>query len=274
MKKLTGLFGFILFVLLLCGCVSSKRTSTISKEERKAAKERYETVTNRYFDFEYLSAKVKYSLNGKSLSGKLNIQHGKRICMTVAMLGIEVARVEADNDQVVIVDKFDKVFAVLPIAEAAARLGLTEEAKLDAVEALLLGRIFIPGEGIATDKDFKRLSWIPGEDQLLTGRFDGNKYKLDYTINADNHLSQTQISVPDKNATFVWRYASPIAVEGGTVPGTEILEGKGQDHQLSAQLTITAPSVGKKGWNSFSPTGSYREVTIAELMTILKNLKK
>ena len=67
--------------------------------------------------------------------GKLNIEHGKRLCMTVTLLGIEVARVEADEDVLLVVDKFDKVFAALPIAEAVSKLGLQEEAKLETLEA-------------------------------------------------------------------------------------------------------------------------------------------
>lgn len=274
MKRFVYIFGIILLAGVLAGCSASKKgASNIGKQEMKAAKARYETVVNRNFDYEYLSAKVKYSLKGKSLGGKLNIEHGKRLCMTVTLLGIEVARVEADEDVLLVVDKFDKVFAALPIAEAVSKLGLQEEAKLETLEALLLGRIYIPGDGTASAKDFKRLTWTLQDDQTLVGRCARNKYLLDYTIGADDYLTQTQVSMPDSHARFIWKYASPISIEGGSMPGVETLSGEGEGKQLSAQLTLSAPSVAKKNWNSFTPTSGYREVTFAELLTILKNLK-
>ena len=42
--------------------------------------------------------------------------------MTVTVLGIEVARVEVNRENVVIVDKFDKLYTELTIEEFAERM--------------------------------------------------------------------------------------------------------------------------------------------------------
>ncbi len=239
-----------------------------------AAKARYEAVLAQDFSFDQLNAKVKYSLKGKSLSGKLYLEHGSRLCMTVTMLGIELARVEANTENVTIVDKFDKVYSVVSIEEATSKLGLAQEARFEALEALLLGRIFIPGKNAAESKDFKKFDWQMDSNQLLSGTFQANNYQLTYSISAENHLIETSVYVPKKEATFSWKYASQLSIENGLLPSVETLSGKSNEQELTAQLQLSNPTVGKKTWKSFAPTSSYRQVSLSELLSILKNLKK
>lgn len=277
MKRYILYFCLLLSLLSLTGCRSSKVTTTMGKEELSLAKDRYELVVNRNFDYQFLQAKMKYSLGGRSLSGKLNIEHGKRLCMTVSVLGIEVARVEANQESVLIVDKFDKVYAKASIAEAAAKLGLEDEAKLEAVEALLLGRIFVPGRGLAVKGDFNKFAWYPMENKELQADLQAPKYQLSYILNEANYLVATQVKVTAEDptqsgSTFVWEYASPVEVEGGSMPTAETLSIAGS-REMSAQLSISSPAVSKKGWNSFNPTSGYRQVSFVELMDIIKNIK-
>ena len=96
MKKITLYLCLLLTALTLASCRSAKNaTSNLAKEEITAAKNRFEAVTARNFDYDLLQSKVKYALGGKSLSGRLNIEHGKRLCLTVTVMGIEVARIDA-----------------------------------------------------------------------------------------------------------------------------------------------------------------------------------
>ncbi len=262
-------------VMALTGCRSHKvTTSGLGKEEMAAAKVRYEAVFARNFDYEYLQAKMKYSLDGsKALSGKLNVEHGKRLCLTVTVMGIEIARIEADQQTVMIYDKFDKVYAKASIAEVVAKLGLESEARLEALEALLLGRVFVPGRGLAASSDFEKLVWYPLENKELQADFVTEKYQLSYVMSPENYLVATQVKVPTKQSTFVWEYASPIEVEGGWMPTDETLSVAGGGRNMSANLTISNPVVSKKGWKSFEPGSNYREVTFAELFEIVKKIK-
>lgn len=274
MKRIFRYFFFFLFALTLVGCRSSKHVAGgLDKQQMGEAKSRYEANLSRNFAYDGLQAKMKYSLGNKGLSGKLNIEHGKRLCMTVTVLGIEVARVEANTETVYVIDKVDKVYAQASIAEVASRIGLENEAKLEAIEALLLGRMFVPGQGPATKSDFARLTWWPLENDELQADYETEKYQLSYILNKDNYLVATQVKVPSRDATFVWEYANPQSVGDGAMPGRETLSVKGPQ-DMSADLTLNSPSVGKKGWNSFNPASSnYRQVSFSELIEIVKNLK-
>lgn len=281
MKKIIRFLTLTLTLTLtfaLTGCRSSKTTTSgMGKEELAAAKERYEAVIGRNFKYDYLQAKMKYSLGGgKSLNGRLNIEHGKRLCMTVTLLGIEVARIEANQETVTVVEKVDKIYARVPIAEAAAKLGLENEAKLEALEALLLGRIFVPGKGVAESGDFGKLTWYPMENSELQADYLTDKYQLSYVMSDKNYLVATQVKVnanPNANAnTIVWEYAQPIEIEGGSMPTEETLTMSGAKN-ISASITINNPSASKKNWSSFEPGSNYRQVTLLELFETIKKLK-
>jgi len=272
MKKLTYIFLFLLAVAFT-GCRSHKQIAS-GTADNLGAKAQYDAVVDNAFSFDALQAKVKYSLGSRSLSGKMTIEQGQRLCLTMTVMGAEIARVEANQESVYIVDKFDKVYAQLSIADAAAKLGLEEEARYEALEALLLGRIFLPGKGYASKSDFQKLTWKAGEEnQSVTGTFEGKQYQLNYTLNADNQLQQTLVDVPARDAKFVWRYDGYQPVEGkGNVPTTEKLSAEGTKNNLSLNFTLSNPQINKKGVAPFNPDG-YRRVSFEELLTILKNLK-
>lgn len=270
--RIPSLLCIFCAALLLVGCGSSKKVTTGTADQNQA-KVRYEAAVGNNFSFECLQSKVKYSLAGKSLNGKLNIEHGKRLCMTATVMGIEVARVEANQETVYIVDKFDKVYAEISIAEAAAHLGLQDEAKLETIEALLLGRIYLPGKGEAKASDFKSFVWDAADDNLVSGLYVAQQYNLTYLLNAENELYRTEVEVPSKAMTCTWSYSDMQQAGNGKMPATETLCGKSATLDISAQITLGSPTISKKGWTSFSPTSSYKKVSVHDLFQMIKNMK-
>ena len=273
MKRIFLYFTLVLTALCLTSCRSQKNvTTTMSKEELGEARTRFEQVVGHNFKYDTFQAKLKYDLGGKSLSGKLNIEHGKRLCLTVTVMGIEVARIEATPDQVMVVDKVDKVYAKAALGEVAARIGLQEEAKLETLEALLLGRLYLPGTGEAGKGDFSKFAWYPMDNKELQADYLTDRYQLSYVLDMTDHLVATQVKVPARQSTFVWEYANPVALDGGEVPGRHTLSMSGS-MAMTTSFTMSNPSVAKKNWNSFQPSDHYREVTFAELIEIIKKMK-
>ena len=272
MKKFTLYLCLLLTALTLAGCRSTKNaTSNLAKEEITAAKNRFEAVTARNFDYDLLQSKVKYALGGKSLNGRLYIEHGKRLCLTVTVMNIEVARIDANTETVYIVNKFNKVYAKVSLSEAAARIGLQEEAKLETLEALLLGRIYMPGKGLASKGDFNQFVWYPMQNEELQADFIADRYQLSYVMDAANYLVATQVKVPAKQSTFVWEYADPTTVSSGSVPTRQTLSISG-DMNMSFDFSLNSPAVSQKNWTSFQPSDKYREVTFFELIDSIKNM--
>lgn len=273
MKK----FAYILLgalALITTSCGSSKRVAdapVVETPSMDMEKNMYEATLEKAYDFKLMQSKAKYTLGDKSLSGRLNIERGKRLCMTVTVLGIEVARMEADQKKVVIVDKFDKLYTELSIEEFAARLGMQDEMRYEALECILLGRMFVPGEGEADAKDFKKLEWNI-DNGVLYGNMNKPKYQLSYRIGDDNRLAETNVKVKGGAAEIACKYAGYESIEGGEFATAETLSVASADMNVSASLSLSAPTMGK-AFTSFTPNAQYKQVDIKTLVTAIKNLK-
>lgn len=280
MKKLFYII-FCLAIVLLSSCTSKKKLpksgdtdqNNLGKPALTVEKNRFEEALNTAYDFKLLQSRAKYSLGDKSLSGRLNVERGKRLCMTVTVLGIEVARVEADQKKVVIVDKFDKLYTELSIEEFASQFGLQDEMQYDALECLLLGRMFVPGSGEAEAKDFKKINWSNQEGRLL-GDISKPKYVLSYVLGEDNRLAETIVKANrgGSEASIGCKYSGYQSIEGGEFATSETLELRSADKNIKANLSLSAPTLGK-AWTSFQPNEAYKKATIQEIMNAIKNLK-
>lgn len=272
---------FLSLLVILTSCSGKKRIvkGAGDADPQKvsvvaAEKNRYEATIQNALDFKMLQSRVKYSFGDKSLNGRLNIEHGKRLCMTVTVLGIEVARVEVNRENVVIVDKFDKLYTELTIEEFAERMNLQDEMRYEALECLLLGRIFIPGSGEAEVRDFKKMNWAMKDDNL-TGELTKPRYSLEYVIDKDNRLTNTIVTAKDGSVSksVVFMYKGYQTVEGGEFATQEQITLINDNKAVKADLTLSAPIMGKT-WTSFTPTEAYKKVTFQELLTAVKNMKK
>lgn len=279
MKKI---FFLLSIAVLLSSCTSKKKivdpalnsdAQAALAMESAVQKGRFEEALGKSSDFNLLQLRTKYSLGDKSLSGRLNVEKGKRLCMTVTVLGIEVARVEADAKSVVIVDKFDKLYTELSIEEFASQFGLKDEMQYDALECLLLGRMFIPGTGEARLKDFNKLDWTI-DNGMLIGEMSKQKYSLSYVVGEDNRLSKTIVSAQKggAEASISCSYSGYQSVEDGELASSETFALKAQDMNIKADLTLSSPIVGK-AWISFVPSASYKKVSLQDIVTAIKNLK-
>lgn len=279
MKKI---FLLLSIAVLLSSCTSKKKVvNPTSNPEAEAAQAmesaiqrgRFEESLGKSGDFNLLQLRTKYSLGDKSLSGRLNVEKGKRLCMTVTVLGIEVARVEANDKSVVVVDKFDKLYTELSIEDFAAQFGLKDEMQYDALECLLLGRMFIPGTGEARAKDFNKLEWSI-DNGMLIGELSKQKYTLSYIVDEDNRLARTVVSAQREgvDASIACTYSGYQSVENGELAMNESFALKAQNLNLKADLSLSSPIVGK-AWTAFVPSAAYKKVSIQEIIAAIKNIK-
>lgn len=280
MKKYIYICICVCMTLVLASCGSNKSVINnasevpgVSTEKQSPTRTRYEEAIDKPYNFNIFQSRTKYSLKGKTLSGKLSVEHGKRICMTVLVLGIEVARVEANEKTVTIFDKFDKLYTETSIEEMASKLGLEDEMRLDAVECLLLGKMFIPGSGYAEKSDFKKLSWTEQADGTMIGTLSKAKYTLTYTLDANNVLVKTEVKDSASGKSVTMEYSDNQSLDNGVLPGAESVNVNAPGQNINANLTIGAPIKGVLNWTSFTPSDAYRKVTMSELIQAIKNLK-
>lgn len=278
MKNCLKYLSLILMLIVLMTSCKSTKNFTKDLNGPNPERARFESVLANHYKYEALQSKVKFSMGKSSLSGKLCIESGKRFCLLLnaPLLGFEVARIEASRDSVILVDKFDKAFTVISLGELTKMEALGDHG-IEAIEALMLGRIFIPGKGLATSKDYELLQWstptdASGNKPLSTGLYKGDNYELSYTINAQGQLMQTSLMNHDgKHAS--WQYSTYQEIDKKSVATAENIVAVDEDKkELRVGISLSNPTVGESTWRDFEPTNSYRRVTLEELGEILKKL--
>lgn len=271
-------FSFLLILVTLLSACSSQKKVIGSLTGPNPERARFEAVVANHYKYEALQSKVKVSMGSSSLNGKFCLESGKRLCLSVnaPLLGFEVARIEATADSAILVDKFDKVYTVVTLGELTKMEALAGH-EMEALECLMLGRIFIPGKGQATSKDYGTMEWstaTSGDDPLSTGVYKGKNYDLAYTINSSGQLTSTSLTMSDGNKA-VWQYASYQEVDKKKLPVSELIKATSNEKkELQAGISFSNPTLGESTWRDFEPNASYRRVTLQELGEILKKITK
>ncbi len=269
-----------LIMMLIALMTSCKSTKNFTKDLTGPNPERarFEAVVANHYKYEALQSKVKLSMGKSSLNGRICIESGKRFCLlaNAPLLGFEVARIEATRDSVILVDKFDKIYSVITLGELTG-MDAIKGHEMEALESLMLGRIFIPGKGLATSKDYDQLKWTTptdatGKNPLTTGLYKGKNYELVYTINEKGQLMNTSLTTNDGKKA-IWQYATFEVIDKKNVATAEnIIATNSDKKELRAGITFTAPTLGESTWRDFEPTSGYRRVTMEELGEVLKKL--
>lgn len=272
-------FKYILFlmaVVLLSACHTSRRAADLKGTNPEKA--RFEAVVQGGYKFDALQSKVRLSMGKTSLNGKICIEQGKRFALmaNAPLLGFEVFRIEATAEELLLVDKMDKLYCSIPFDQLTAIPALADHG-LEALECLVLGRIFIPGKGLAVADDYSRLAWdtalrVDGSTGNSTGTFDGGNYSLAYVINNQGQLVSTTLTLADgQEATFYYDVIEEVSSKRH-VPTQENLKLRVGEKTLSAGLSMTNPSFGTSSWKAFEPASSYRKVEFNELVDVIKLL--
>lgn len=268
----------VMALLALTGCRSSKVASSLDGAHPEQA--RYESVVRNRFDYDALQSKTRFSLGSTSLNGKMCLESGKRLCLQVnaPLLGFEIARVEASQQSVLVVDKYDKLYC----EERLADLYELDELKgheMEALECIVLGRIYLPGRGVASARDYKMLNWstptLPnGAMGNTIGVYTGRNYSLRYDIAPNGRLASTQLTVGNRSLLLEYDEYQEVGKDQW-VPVRETITATGSDgKQIKAGLTLNNPETGESTWRDFEPTSGYRKVTASELVNKVKGMVK
>lgn len=277
MKKIFFLLCALMLMLSSC---STKKKLIGSLTGPNPEQARFEAVVSNNFKYEALQSKVKLSMGKSGLNGKMCIETGERFCLLVnaPLLGFEVARIEATADSVILVDKMDKVYSVVTLRDLTKVEAIAGH-EMEALECLMLGRIFIPGKGQATSKDYNLLNWstpaVPGDEAPNSiGIYQGNDYTLTYSINSIGQLESTSLVTHDGNSA-TWKYGTHEVIDKKNIANNEQITAISKDKkELKAGLTMSNISFGESTWRDFEPNSSYRRVTISELGAIIKEMIK
>lgn len=277
-QKFIYLLVVIAAVVLMSSCHTSRK-GVVKLNGTNPEQARFEAVVNNSFKYDALQSKVKLSMGKTSLNGKICLEPGRRFALlaNAPLLGFEIGRIEATADSVLLVDKFDKLYAVVTLADLT-KVDAVAGHEMEAVECLMLGRIFIPGVGQASAKDYNRLAWTTfkntdGSQGNSIGIFEGKNYRLGYEIDGNGRLVSTSLALANGKQA-IWNYSNYTEVEKQKLlPVTEEIQAIfDEDKGIKAGFTMSNPALEESSWREFSPNSSFRRVTIQELVEVLKKM--
>lgn len=276
MKHVIIRLAAVTMVMMLLASCGSSRKAVSDAGAGTTEQALFGSAVNASYKYEALQSKVRVTLGRTTLSGKMCLESGKRFGITVnaPLIGFEVGRVEATPKEVLVVDKYDKVFCRMPLAQLPIP-GAVAGREMEALECLMLGRIFIPGRGQATLKDFGRLQWTSDADgRGATGVCEIDGHKLSYHIAANGMLDATTFTSADGRQVVLtytdWQAVGKEAQQVSSSESVSLTSGSGK--KTTVGMRMTSPSFGASSWTPFTPSSSYREVTLDELMSTLKKV--
>lgn len=247
-NKLVIIILLAALTALTHSCGSKK--SVQSQEQTASARQQYNELTENIKEWQSVEVPFSMSLTAPkriSLSGRAKIVRGQAMELSLRMLGIEVARLVADNDSVLALYRIDKVY----LAESIKAITSVMPSSMANLQDLLTGRPFILG-GSSLAPDQSGQVELSSELNILTVIPKKQPKKLSYgftaTSSPDVYLSHFAAMAPENEVTVTADY-TPYQGQtpAGNVAETITLAIDGKTLDASAKLTWKWRSA---KWNS------------------------
>ena len=223
-----------------------------------------DSITSIYYDWDTLSMSGKLSSPMLPLTASVKVYMEKDslilISVSAPLMG-EVARIEADNNEILAVNKMQNSFTRVSTEEIESMCpgGLT------AIQNLLLGRISIIGSGELSDVNSDDIEIYPVNKEgwmiLPNQDLEGAPYVYFYTVDSfayllDRFIVLSQDEAMSMDCEYSWS-AKNVSIEMRSE-----LNGKG----ISATLKLNYPDEKTKTLNRINLNSKYREVSLGRLL--------
>lgn len=262
MKRILYIVNIVVILALTAGGVSAQTTVSRSQADKLLEK-----VISGYTDW------GRVELNGRgstaalpvSASVKIYMEKGKKtmISARVPFVG-EVARIEIDNDSMLIVNKMNKQYckaSVEPLRKIYP--GLQKD-----LQTMLLGRVVIMGRGQLRAVDFDKVSVketddgsyviVPEESLQPEGAAYG------YVVTEDGDVDNMVIVIPDYKSAVEMDYSFEFKKDSTSPYSINITADVG-DKSMEAELEFDSPKWGAQPMKPFEITDHYKETTIEKI---------
>lgn len=264
MKKI---FYSILSIILLTVCAlpaaAQDEMQPLKGSEKKNA---LKAITAGYSDWGMAEISGKIAVDGLPIKASFKLWMKKSSAMMLSVrapfLG-ELARIEADTDSLLLVNKRGRTYCKEAIATFAETAGIN---LLD-IQDFFLGRVFIAGSGTLTQRDAKYTDIYAQEEGWLVipSVPDDAIATYGFLAGSDGHTETLMLYSELLNAQAQLDYT--YGRNGSTSLDVAAERGKKKLHFL---LEYGAPKWGASPMESFTPDSGYRRTGIKEFMRSMK----
>lgn len=160
-------------LLLITSCSTAKKSSkgeayqagNADAAKQGSVESEYRALAQSYTPWQDVTVPLKVQVmqpSKLSASATAKMIYDKSVSVSVRFLGLEVASLYADNDEIILVSKFNGMYCQESMATFTSTFGLS----LADLQALVLGQVFSPGSGRLGDDGRKKFDIELGTEAM------------------------------------------------------------------------------------------------------------
>ncbi len=277
MIRKIGIVCWVMMLMLMASCSSTKMLKKSSAIEGMSEKEYLEHVISNAGGWDALTGKISLAidLEGKGatkVNGTLRIKKGEVIQLSIApFLGIEVARAEISPEGILVIDRMNKRYVNVSFRELKSLV----RADLDfhTLQALFLNELFLPGNGDLTVRDVSAFRVEQELDGVWLEVKRAKRFSYQFLTQAPEALlKESRIGVSGTPYLLSWAYDDFRRLGQKSFPAELTLSLEGVKKPIKAAWTLSRLSTDTNWETHTEVSKKYERVTLEDILKLL--LKK
>lgn len=264
----------IAFGVLFVGCKTSHigEKMKISGEQSESEKRVFSDCLKNSPDYTSYSAKTSFVIttSAGNLKSKATVRIIKDKILQISVqpfLGIEMFRVRLTNDSVWILDKMGKRYVAESIAAYKSKLPV--DLSLSSIQALFLGRPFLPGKDRLDISDYRNFSWMKEKSDWSFSIKDLSRFSCLFELDELARLRETRALDISGQMQITWSYSKFTNQGEFWFPSEMEVRTSGIGNKnLTLKMENISPEWNKTFNVDFSVSSQYRKVPIRDLLNM------
>lgn len=282
---LTYSLTITLAAIALAGCSSHKSNSAATPASTTAPAESPAITTvaesyiyglaSTYSPWTYLSLPVDFEIASPKhikLSGRIYMERGKSIYVSLRFLGMEVATLYITGDKIYATEKLHKYYIAENVTELLGGCDLT----VADMQGLLLGRAFIAGQGLLTRSMYKdvKITSTDGSGWSFTPpAVQGYTYRFNIEPNPQHVRSIDFMAGDVRHATCY--YSQPTRTKSGVMSNVLTVKARanGMAFQLNTVLNLKDAKWGASDMRQWTMPNGYTQLSRKDLLEMFTSFE-
>lgn len=275
-KHIISLLCISVIVLGLHSCKSKRQMIAAAPVEEKVDVDLFTDILDNQFNFKTFSSKLNLNLSSgtKSLSSKasLRIVKDKAIQLSIQPLfGVEMLRVYADRDSLVLLDRMNKRYVKESIEDVKRVYPVGFDYKT--LQSLLTNQVFVSGQTDVIYSDYKKFSTglVSDMHYLLRSVDKESGIEYSFTIDGNDRIALTCLTEPKDNYSMNWKYDDFVMEARKAFPRKMDVALASTKRRVNVGLEFSGITLDEDFDLQVSVPGSYTRAAISDIVKILTN---
>jgi len=215
MKRRNKFIALVLFFgvsVLLSSCKTSRQTKQIALS-KQTMEERVELILNQALPYSTFSGNLRFSIKPGMNRGNITTDAQLRIIkdemiqlsLRIPILGTEAARVNISPDQVIIIDRINRMYFAESMENLKKRFPF--DFNFYSLQSLFTNQLFIAGKQELMRDDYTSFNYWEDEFSAILSQKDSRGIIYDFTSDYSHRILKTEVYNSNKAMDMNWDYS-------------------------------------------------------------------